>query len=186
MCATAFSAPHVLGGDAFARRVRYLRQVDASLLDMARTDEMRALLLRFCAPTAAAAATNASLASAEVADTAGAAGGSTATPPSAAGVGSTGRQRVANSLGEERATVGLSNSAEDEDDDTCIVCWEKQAAAAFLPCGHACCCAGCATVEVRRRQRCPLCRAECRKVVVVVDDFRRSRRRAGHQDRRPP
>jgi len=49
------------------------------------------------------------------------------------------------------------------DGDLCVVCMESKACVAMVPCGHLCCCVGCA----EGMQSCPLCRAPVTKTQVI-------------------
>lgn len=45
-------------------------------------------------------------------------------------------------------------SSKKKKNEKCNVCWDKEKDTIFLPCGHVCCCSGCAT----QVKLCPLCR----------------------------
>jgi len=62
----------------------------------------------------------------------------------------------------ERAMNSMSPDERDPDQETrdrrkCIICWEAQVDAAFIPCGHVCACLRC-SLELNR---CPICRKPC-------------------------
>ncbi len=49
----------------------------------------------------------------------------------------------------------------------CMICWEGRAEFAFIPCGHKILCGGCARKFTTRRQKCPVCRAECKYICKI-------------------
>ena len=42
----------------------------------------------------------------------------------------------------------------------CSICMSNKADCLLIPCGHHCCCSGCAEELRKRRQPCPICRAD--------------------------
>ena len=52
-------------------------------------------------------------------------------------------------------------------DARCVVCLERERTHAFAPCGHQCCCAGCADGILASTKACPLCRAPCAMVIKI-------------------
>ena len=48
-----------------------------------------------------------------------------------------------------------------EDGTNCVMCWDRQAAVRFRPCGHVCFCEFCCirAQELGELRRCPLCRS---------------------------
>lgn len=55
------------------------------------------------------------------------------------------------------STPSSSPRTDDGGQQTCIVCWDRPANAAFIPCGHNCVCRRCG-MELTR---CPICRRQC-------------------------
>ena len=66
-------------------------------------------------------------------------------------------------------------------DTNCVVCWERAASLAFVPCGHACVCwnAQCSSLK-----KCPLCRSEatqlCKVSAVQTGDLTELRSKTSH------
>ena len=57
----------------------------------------------------------------------------------------------------EQADCGIPHDADVADE--CVVCWVSAASVVFQPCGHFCCCAGCAEPFLTGREAgCPMCR----------------------------
>lgn len=54
-----------------------------------------------------------------------------------------------------------ADSSSTANSDLCIICLEKRYDAAFVPCGHMCCCTDCA----RKVSLCPLCRHQIERVL---------------------
>lgn len=56
----------------------------------------------------------------------------------------------------------------ENDPDKCIVCLEKIRTRMCVPCGHVCMCADCASVWIRSKGNCPVCRAQVNSIAVVT------------------
>ena len=57
-----------------------------------------------------------------------------------------------------------------EGEDVCIVCWDRRADHAIVPCGHLCLCSCCsihATLQGTLRGRCPVCKCVAQKAMKV-------------------
>ncbi|KAJ1630610.1 hypothetical protein T492DRAFT_81318 [Pavlovales sp. CCMP2436] len=77
----------------------------------------------------------------------------------------------AGASGSDGAGAGTGGSDEAPPDRYCAICMDYAARgqqARLLPCCHACLCAGCATMLVRRQHACPICRQPVRAVKVGV------------------
>ena len=84
--------------------------------------------------------------------------------------------KIPSQLISRAAAANLHDSApstlaeqNDEDDETCIVCWEQPQDAVLLECGHGGLCVACADLLWRQTRRCPLCREEFAGVMRIVD-----------------
>lgn len=51
----------------------------------------------------------------------------------------------------------------------CVVCLERPATHALIPCGHRCMCSVCSAEVTGRNQRCPMCRAQANRAVQIFE-----------------
>ncbi|XP_009138688.1 E3 ubiquitin-protein ligase SPL1 isoform X2 [Brassica rapa] len=78
------------------------------------------------------------------------------------------RKKLAAPKREERVTSkGLENgkSRDGDEHDRCVVCLERKCDAAFVPCGHMCCCLTCALKLLGKP--CPLCRKRGIRILKI-------------------
>ena len=71
---------------------------------------------------------------------------------------------------QEIEIVDLSSNGGDgsgEGGGQCLVCMEKPANAAFVPCGHSQCCHDCANNVMRQHRACPMCRQPIQMVLKL-------------------
>jgi len=54
---------------------------------------------------------------------------------------------------------------DDENEDACVVCTEKQPNAIFSPCAHRCCCLEDARKVLQTYKKCPLCRSHIDEII---------------------
>ena len=50
------------------------------------------------------------------------------------------------------------------DDEHCIICFDKKITTAFIPCGHLCCCYECAK---KCKKKCPMCRKSNKSIQKI-------------------
>ena len=55
-------------------------------------------------------------------------------------------------------TAPASGEQEELEDEECTVCWSAVPCVVFQPCGHLCCCQGCAQPIMTAGALCPMCR----------------------------
>jgi len=63
--------------------------------------------------------------------------------------------------------LNSSNTHNDDDDDSCSVCFEQKKDTVFYKCGHLACCNQCATLMRDKKADCPICRAPILDVTKV-------------------
>jgi ankyrin repeat protein len=80
------------------------------------------------------------------------------------------------SRGRATPGAGVSGGPAMSEEEMCVICREQPKDTALLPCGHRCCCYGCANVMLFRapiasprssRPRCPICRAAIQTVARI-------------------
>ena len=49
----------------------------------------------------------------------------------------------------------------------CIICCENQKESVFVPCGHKCCCLGCAKKFINKH-KCPFCKKSVESIIEKV------------------
>ena len=72
------------------------------------------------------------------------------------GIDSTSLGKPAHALDSESKHMHVS--ADDPDDEECVICWEAKSHVRMQPCGHMCVCSGCAAML--RDPLCPMCRCK--------------------------
>ena len=61
--------------------------------------------------------------------------------------------------------INLSlQSKKNNDDENCIICFDKKITTAFIPCGHLCCCFECAK---KCKKKCPMCRKSNKSIQKI-------------------
>mmetsp|Transcript_66660 Transcript_66660/g.159340 ORF Transcript_66660/g.159340 Transcript_66660/m.159340 type:complete len:749 (+) Transcript_66660:111-2357(+) len=68
-----------------------------------------------------------------------------------------------------KAPAASSATAEaEEDEGLCVLCWEKPASCAVVPCGHMCGCEGCLEdVKASKNPECPICRGPIQSTIRI-------------------
>lgn len=59
------------------------------------------------------------------------------------------------------------SEVDDNDDDECIVCFDKETNSCLIECGHVCVCYDCAVELLRLSQPCPICRVDIRQAIKI-------------------
>ncbi|CAL5227135.1 g10046 [Coccomyxa viridis] len=67
----------------------------------------------------------------------------------------------------QATAVDSSEEGDQDDDDLCIVCWEKQREVIFYNCMHMCTCQGCAKDIMAAGALCPMCRAKIQSTITA-------------------
>ncbi len=84
-----------------------------------------------------------------------------------------GRRAIAEKKEEEKKTdkeekkVPEKKEKEEHNGEQCVVCMDAAYDAAFMRCGHMCCCKACADRMLREKKPCPICRAQIEAVVRI-------------------
>ena len=61
--------------------------------------------------------------------------------------------------------INLSlQSKKNNDEEYCIICFDKKITTAFIPCGHLCCCFECAK---KCKKKCPMCRKSNKSIQKI-------------------
>jgi len=74
---------------------------------------------------------------------------------------------VENSIQREQLNNTNQRQQKDDANRLCSICMENQINCAFIQCGHACCCNECGAIILKRRQRCPICRADVEGILKI-------------------
>ena len=85
-------------------------------------------------------------------------------------------QRPEQQQGEEQETKKQTETEENDiDEETlCIMCCDKPATAAAMPCGHVCGCLDCLTTCMSTTKKCPICRTEIEQIQEIHLSMKRS------------
>lgn len=69
-------------------------------------------------------------------------------------------------LAQEKKVEELTKSQAQrkEEDNTCVICYERTKEMVFIPCGHICLCAKCG----EGKTTCPICRAEGKAIKIFT------------------
>jgi hypothetical protein len=79
--------------------------------------------------------------------------------------GSRSRSRVEEN--SQHSKKGLLNGEIAAQSDACVVCMEATRSHAFVPCGHVCMCAPCASKAFAQSPKCPICRNNSQMVMQI-------------------
>jgi hypothetical protein len=71
---------------------------------------------------------------------------------------------------EEKKIIPEQKNSEDEDKNKCVVCFEFDKQALFVPCGHKVCCVGCAKSMFETIKNCCMCHENIEKVIERIYD----------------
>jgi hypothetical protein len=70
---------------------------------------------------------------------------------------------------DEQVESAVSETSASKDENTCLICWEKESDAILLECGHCGICIQCAQTLWHQTRHCPLCREGFAAIMHIVD-----------------